>query len=140
MSANYAGDTLPKAAWEALSAAPKAQLVDVRTAPEWRFSGTPNLTSLGKSVHTISWRHWPDMGVNAGFVEHVTQQIPDTDAPIYLLCKTGGRSMEAAIALTQAGYTCCYNVQHGFEGDRNDQGQRGTVNGWKADALAWEQA
>jgi hypothetical protein len=28
---------------------------------------------------------------------------------------------------------------HGFEGDRNEKDQRGTLNGWRFDGLPWEQ-
>ena len=48
----------------------------------------------------------------------------------------GGRVEQAAAA---AGFQECYNVAGGFEGDPNDQGHRGTVNGWKVDGLPWRQ-
>ena len=36
------------------------------------------------------------------------------------------------------GYASAFNVLHGFEGDKNAQGQR-VVNGWRVDGLPWRQ-
>ena len=136
----YAGDVKPADAWQQLQALPNAILVDVRTAPEWHFNGAPNLAALGKEAYKISWKLYPGMEANLQFTDMVRNVAPATDTPIYFICRTGGRSREAAIAMTTSGYTQCYNVSDGFEGDRNHQGQRGTVTGWKASGLPWEQA
>lgn len=136
----YAGDVTPQEAWEALQAGPTAQLIDVRTAPEWAIAGLPNLDSLGKQTETLSWKFFPNYDLNPDFIAKLEQRHPDKTAPLYFLCKTGGRSTDAAIAATQAGYTAAYNVAGGFEGDMNNQRQRGTVSGWKAAGLPWLQA
>ena len=135
----YAGDISPADAWEMLAQKPDAQLIDVRTQPEWVFSGTPNLQKLQKQVQTISWKLYPTMEHNTEFAGMVASVAPNPDTPLLFLCKTGGRSLDAAVAMTQAGYTRCYNVAGGFEGDRDAQGRRGCVNGWKASELPWEQ-
>lgn len=137
---HYAGDVSPAEAWEQLSARADAVLIDVRTQPEWTFSGLPNLRSIGKNTHTLSWKIYPTMEVNPQFVASLAGAVTNKNAPLYFLCKTGGRSLDAAIAMTQAGYSQCYNVTHGFEGDRDSHGHRGTANGWKASNLPWEQA
>ena len=31
------------------------------------------------------------------------------------------------------------NISYGFEGDLNLEGQRGKINGWKAEGLPWSQ-
>jgi rhodanese-related sulfurtransferase len=62
------------------------------------------------------------------------------DSPIYFICRSGARSAAAAAAITAAGYSRCYNVAGGFEGKRDTDGHRGTVEGWKADKLPWSQA
>lgn len=136
----YAGDVSAREAWDALTANPAAVLIDVRTQPEWVFSGLPNLSALGKKTLPVSWKIYPTMEVNAAFVEQVKASVPNADTAIYFLCKTGGRSTDAAIAMTAAGYTQCYNISAGFEGDRDEHGHRGTINGWKATSLPWEQA
>jgi rhodanese-related sulfurtransferase len=57
-----------------------------------------------------------------------------------LFCRSGVRSHHAAIAVTQAGYTNAYNVLQGFEGDKNPNGQRNTLGGWRAAGLPWKQS
>jgi rhodanese-related sulfurtransferase len=140
ISLGHAGAVSAQEAWEALQTDPHALLLDVRTQPEWVFSGVPNLNGLGKQTQLISWKIYPTMEVNADFVKMVAQSVPNISTPIYCLCKSGGRSHDAALALTQAGYKACYNISDGFEGDRDAQGHRGIINGWKAAGLPWEQA
>ena len=140
MTPSYAGDLSPAETWSALAQSEHAQLIDVRTQAEWAFSGVPTLDSLTKTVKTISWKFYPNFDVNPRFIEQLEAAIPDKTAPLYFLCKTGGRSADAAIAATAAGYTHCYNVSGGFEGDINSNHQRGQVNGWKASRLPWQQA
>ena len=40
--------------------------------------------------------------------------------------------------LTRAGFTNCFNILEGFEGDKDAQSRR-IVSGWKAAGLPWEQ-
>lgn len=136
----YAGDVTPDAAWEALKKQPKALLVDVRTEAEWTFAGLPDLASINKETIPLSWKFYPNYELNKEFVAQLKALVPDTSTPLYFLCKRGGRSTDAAIALTEAGYTACYNVDGGFEGEYNEQRQRGRMNGWKASGLPWNQA
>lgn len=136
----YAGDVSPADAWSALSQNPLAQLIDVRTQAEWAFSGVASLDSIGKTLKTISWKFYPQFNVNADFITQLETAVPDKSAPLYFLCKTGGRSTDAAIAATAAGYRQCYNIDGGFEGDINSNHQRGQINGWKASKLPWQQA
>lgn len=136
----FAGDVSPAEAWQTLQADPSAQLIDVRTQPEWAFAGLPNLTQLNKKTITLSWKFYPTFERNERFIELLEAKVPDKKTPLFFLCKTGGRSTDAAIAATEAGYTTCYNVAGGFEGDANAANQRGSINGWKSVQLPWEQA
>ena len=135
----YAGDLKPTDAWKLLAEDKKAQLVDVRTRPEWMFVGVPDLHSLGKKPMLQSWQVFPAMDVDGNFAGALAQQIPDRDAPILFLCRSGGRSRAAAIAMTQQGYRKCYNVAEGFEGNLDTERHRGKVGGWKAAGLPWAQ-
>ena len=137
---SYLGDVAPAEAWSALTSNPNAQLIDVRTQAEWSFGGIPSLDSINKNVRTISYKFYPNFDLNPRFVEQLELAVPDKSAPLYFLCKTGGRSADAAILATAAGYTTCYNIEGGFEGDINSNHQRGQVNGWKATRLPWQQA
>ena len=50
------------------------------------------------------------------FVDYVKTLFPDTRTPILTLCKTGYRSVQAANALAQAGYTNVRNIWEGYVG------------------------
>lgn len=50
------------------------------------------------------------------FVQYVEQLIPDKNTPIYTLCRTGVRSVNAGNLLTDRGYTNVRNVWEGFVG------------------------
>ncbi len=139
-SVRFAGDISPADALGKLQANEKAQLIDVRSQPEWTFAGLPDLSSLNKRTVTLSWKFYPTFERNTQFIEQLQAIVPDKDTPLFFLCKTGGRSTDAAIAATEAGYTTCYNIAGGFEGDANAANQRGRINGWKAANLPWEQA
>ncbi len=135
----YAGDLKPTDAWKLLAEDKKAQLVDVRTRPEWMFVGLPELSTLGNRTLLQSWQTFPAMDVDANFAAAIAQQIPDRDAPILFLCRSGARSRAAASAMTEQGYRKCYNVAEGFEGNLDTERQRGRVGGWKAAGLPWTQ-
>ena len=137
---DYAGDLSATEAWTALQSDPKAQLVDVRTAAEWAFVGRPDLTGIGRQAHCIEWQSFPAMDRSPGFVAAAAMALgPDTEAPVYFLCRSGVRSRAAAIAMTAAGYTKCFNIAGGFEGDLDAARHRGQINGWKAAGLPWAQ-
>ena len=135
----YAGDLAPKQTWEMLAENPKARLVDVRTDAEFAYVGNPDLSGLGKEVIRVYWQVFPDMDVNPDFVNQVAAGGIGKDTPLLFICRSGVRSRYAAEAMTAAGFQECYNVAGGFEGDPDDQGHRGTVNGWKVNGLPWRQ-
>jgi rhodanese-related sulfurtransferase len=80
------------------------------------------------------------MDVNARFVEEVRGMSLAPDTEILCICRSGARSASAATALTNAGFTNCWNVAHGFEGDKDAEGHRARVNGWQASSLPWVQS
>ena len=103
----------------------------MRTKPELDFVG-----HIPGAVH-IEWAFYPEMTNNPDFTSQLRQQL-DPEALIMFVCRTGGRSHNAASAATQAGFTNCYNVLEGFEGETDfSTGQRGRINGWKAAGLPW---
>lgn len=140
----YAGNISVREAWDVLKGDPKAQLVDVRTAAEWTFVGVPDLTALGRQVLKVEWQSFPTMARNAQFEATVGAQLKSAGAtastPILFLCRSGARSQAAAAAMTAQGFTKCFNVSGGFEGDLDAARHRGHVAGWKADGLPWIQA
>ncbi len=136
---SYAGDKNPSETWDSLEKEPGARLIDVRSEAEWAFVGIPDLTPLGKELLLLAWQHFPGMEVNQDFVEQLAARVPDREAPLYFICRSGGRSQAAAMAATAAGYRHCFNVAEGFEGGHDEQGHRGRVSGWKARELPWRQ-
>jgi rhodanese-related sulfurtransferase len=139
----YAGDIEPKEAWALLQGDPKAQLVDVRTAAEWTFVGVPDLSALARKAILVEWQVYPDMGKNTAFDDAVIARLAAAGAavvsPVAFLCRSGARSRAAAIALTAKGFSRCFNVAGGFEGDVDAGRHRGNMNGWKASGLPWVQ-
>ncbi len=135
----YAGDVTAREAWDSLARDPKAGLIDVRTRPEWSFIGLPVLASLDKQTLCICWQDYPVMQVNEDFAQEAAAAGLAPEDPVYLLCRSGVRSIAAAQALTAAGYGACYNVLDGFEGPHDEHGHRGRVAGWQAAGLPWRQ-
>ena len=135
----YAGNVLPADAFAALESDDDAVLVDVRTEPEWRFVGVPDLSGLGKKTRFVEWQHYPDGRPNPLFATQCGEQGLEKGRAVYFICRSGVRSMHAAIAMTSLGYGPCYNVAEGFEGDKDVAMQRGQVGGWKSRGLPWRQ-
>ncbi|HSN36039.1 MAG TPA: rhodanese-like domain-containing protein [Arthrobacter sp.] len=126
---SYAGDLTPHEAWAKLQDG--ATLVDVRTEAEWAHIGIPDTVSAGARRNDPLFIQWNLAGgiPNTRFVEQLTLQAPAGGTELVFLCRSGARSIAAAIAATEAGFTS-YNVLEGFEGEPDSQGER-TVNGWK---------
>ena len=140
MSQGYAGDVTPKTAWDILKTKDDSYLVDCRTTAEWNFVGVPDLSQLHKEAALLEWTRFPDGSPNPDFVNQVEQTIPDRDATILFLCRSGHRSIGAATAMTEAGYPNCYNVLEGFEGNANRENHRNKSDGWKFAGLPWQQS
>ena len=135
---SYAGDLTPRDAWALLTEHPDAILVDVRTEAEWRFVGVPDTTELGREAALIEWVSYPSMTANPEFLAQLVATGVQPGQPIVFLCRSGQRSIGAAVAATAAGYGPAYNVLEGFEGGLNHEAQRGH-EGWKAAGLPWHQ-
>ncbi len=139
----YAGDVEPAEAWRILHESQDAVLVDVRTRAEWGFVGIPDLNTINKKVLLQEWQNFPSMERLADFETAVVQHLQGGGAnkstPVFFLCRSGARSMAAAIALSMAGYENCYNVKDGFEGPLDETRHRGGIAGWKASNLPWQQ-
>ncbi|THF61247.1 rhodanese-like domain-containing protein [Pseudothauera rhizosphaerae] len=128
----YQGALTPQEAWQVWQAAPGAKLVDVRTRAEWDWVG-----HIPGAVE-IEWNTWPGAQPNPNFLTQLRQQV-DPEALVLFVCRSGIRSDAAARAASGAGYNNCYNVLEGFEGDKDANGQRGKVGGWRHAGLPWHQ-
>jgi len=139
MSEAYAGDVSSREAWEVLENDPEAILIDVRSRPEWRYVGVPDVSALGKRTVCVCWQNYPDMQLNPGFERELATAGVRPEQTLLLICRSGVRSRDAAVSLTAQGYRRCYNVAGGFEGPHDAARHRGTRDGWKAAGLPWRQ-
>ena len=133
MGLAYAGALLPAEAHALLQSDAGARLIDVRTKPELHFVG-----SVPGAVE-IEWNSWPGSKPNSDFLGQLQALVP-TDKPVLFLCRSGVRSHNAAMAASQAGYSQAFNVLQGFEGDKDAEGHRSKVGGWRNAGLPWTQS
>ena len=128
----FAGRLAPKLAW-ALVQAGAAQLVDVRSAEEYRFVGhVPGTVN-------VPWATGTSLTRNPRFVRELEAKLKHRDQPVLLLCRSGKRSALAAEAATKAGLAQVFHVLEGFEGEIDPYGQRGHGDGWRFHGLPWQQ-
>jgi rhodanese-related sulfurtransferase len=125
-----------------LSNDPNAILIDVRTNQEWNDIGTPDLSKINKTPIFISWKLLPHMSINENFeqdlidkIKNITNSSPEEISLIFI-CRSGSRSMESAIFMSDLGYKC-FNFENGFEGDADHSGERSNINGWKFNNQSW---
>ncbi|MBC7892183.1 MAG: rhodanese-like domain-containing protein [Sphingobacteriaceae bacterium] len=81
-----------------LSATPKAQLLDVRTPPEFEKGHLPQARNL-------DWRD-----------EEFKSQAAKLDktSPVFVYCQVGGRSRSAAEWLREQGFRTVYELRGGY--------------------------
>lgn len=128
--AGYAGDVSPQLACKWWLEG-DAVLVDVRTDAEREWVGfVPGAVPL-------AWKQWPGMAVNPAFDAGVRAAVPE-GKKLLLLCRSGVRSVAAAKRATELGLEA-YNILEGFEGDPDEQAQRGHKGGWRYHGLPWRQ-
>lgn len=130
MNLSYAGALLPAEAHALMQSGGK--LVDVRTRAELDWVGRVPGAAF------IEWNSYPDGKVNPEFLDRLADAA-DKQQPVMFLCRSGNRSHFAAIMATQAGWRECYNILEGFEGDRDANQHRSSMNGWKLAGLPWVQ-
>ena len=124
----YAGELTPQEAFEMLQLG-AVTLVDVRSLAELELVGRiPN-------ANHVQWAFYPGMVANTEFASQLQAQVAQNN-PIVFMCRTGGRSHNAATVASGLGYKA-YNMLEGFEGEANEQRQRTQINGWKHANLPW---
>ena len=126
----YAGALTPAEAHALMQAG--ARLVDVRTKPELLYVGRVPGSVL------VEWQTYPGNVQNPKFLQQLAEAVEPGETLMFL-CRSGNRSHGAASAATQAGWRESYNVLEGFEGDKDANGHRGTVGGWRKAGLPWVQ-
>lgn len=133
MALAYEGTLTPLETWEVLQHAPGARLVDIRSRAELDWVGR-----IPNSIE-IEWQTYPGKQVNPQFMIELKHAV-DPEALLLFICRSGVRSSAAAKAATEAGFSGCYNVLEGFEGDKDTNGRRNTIGGWRKAGLPWSQS
>ena len=132
----------PVEAWRKLRDEPGTVLLDVRSTMEYLYVGHP----LG--ALSVPWQEPPAWEVDPAFASRVEEvlkgRFPEAeevrDLAILSLCRSGARSEAAGLALLERGFRRVFNVIEGFEGERDGEGHRNTLNGWRFHGLPWEQS
>ena len=99
-----------------------AYLVDVRTPYEWETFGRVDEDSFDAQYLELTLIN-EDGDENTNFLDQFNSYGILKNSEIYFICKSGARSMHAALILESNGYQNLYNVEDGF------------VIGWKPSGL-----
>ncbi len=136
----------PTAAHQALTDNPDILLVDVRGPIEIGFIGHPqgmdqNIPIALTTYDLDSKKGAYKMIANPNFVVEIDallkrEGLTKSD-PVFVTCRSGGRSGAAARQLIAAGYSNVWNLVEGFEGSTNADGVR-AKNGWRNAGMPWE--
>jgi rhodanese-related sulfurtransferase len=124
----------PLQAHDLLANDSQAALIDTRTTIEHSFIGHP----IG-AIH-VPFKRPPSWEVLPNFIETVEKHVADKSTSVILMCRSGARSMAAAKLLEEAGYSSLFNMDEGFEGDKDNNNHRGTLGGWRFHGLPWQQS
>ncbi len=129
----------------ALETDPTILFLDVRDPIEVTFVGHPTpidavvplqIATLEFDANAGAYRMKPNPNFVTDVAAIAARQGLAKQHPIFVMCRSGGRSAAAAQALAGAGYTNVWNLIEGFEGDTNDEGDR-SLNGWRNSGLPW---
>lgn len=130
----YAGAVTPAEAYELVRSDPRVKLVDVRTNAERDWVGR---VAIPEAQHAaVQWNTYPGSVQNTAFLEELSR-VADKENVLLFLCRSGVRSRHAAKLATEHGYTHCFDILEGFEGDKDAEGHRKTVGGWCKAGLPW---
>lgn len=81
-----------------LDSGKRLYLIDVREDREWRVANIPGAIHMSRGV----------------LEKKIKQVVFEPDAPVYLVCRGGHRSVLAAKSLMQMGYERVYSVNGGI--------------------------
>lgn len=126
----YAGDVTPELAFRWMQSG-DAVLIDVRSDAEREWVG------FVPGAVAVAWKQWPGMAMNPAFDAGMQAAVPAGKKAV-LLCRSGVRSIAAAKRATELGIEA-YNILEGFEGDPDENAQRGHSGGWRLRGLPWRQ-
>jgi rhodanese-related sulfurtransferase len=122
----------PQEAYE-LANQPSSYIIDVRSIAEYVFIGHPEM------AFNIPFSFWNEelqkLVPNADFIADIKASFKKDDVLIFL-CRSGGRSLNAAKKIVETGFTRVHNLTQGFEGKKDENGYR-TIGGWKNSGVSY---
>lgn len=133
----YAGAVTPQEAYALLQADPGVKLIDVRTNAERDWVGQVALHPAQKTP--VQWNTYPGAQPNPIFMAQLAE-VATPQQVLLFLCRSGVRSRHAAKLATEHGYTNCFDILEGFEGDKDAAGHRKSIGGWCHAGLPWNGA
>ena len=114
----------------------QANLIDTRTLEEAYWVGSPANMAGEAIAYLIPWQFMtmnPDgtktKQDNEDFAATIQALFPDLDAPLILMCRSGGRSTHAGNLLDSLGYTQIYELDNAAKEALNGSGGRGGFQG-----------
>ena len=92
-----------------------ASLIDERTQAEWDQDGKPNGKEIGLNTYFISFMIDVADGriVNQEFEKKVDELKLDQSKAVFVMCKSGFRSLKAAEIINKKGFKT-FNIINGF--------------------------
>lgn len=130
----YRGAVTPAEAYSLLQSNPAIKLVDVRTKAERDWVG---MVDLPASQHLfVQWNLYPEGKPNPQFIAQLETVASPGDTLLFL-CRSGVRSKHAAKLASEHGYGNCFDILEGFEGNKDADGHRKTIEGWCKAGLPW---
>lgn len=131
---HYAGAVTASEAYALVEKNPQVKLVDVRTSAERDWVGR---VAIPEAQHVaVQWSIYPGGSPNPDFLAQLAEVARNDDVLLFL-CRSGVRSRHAAKLATEHGYSNCFDILDGFEGDKDAHGHRKTVGGWCKSGLPW---
>ena len=88
-------------------------LIDVRTPMEWSNHGMPDEDAIDGVFFKLMLIN-EDGIENINFVNEFNSLEIPKDSNIYLICRSGARSLHAASIIEAEGYQNLFNVEDGF--------------------------
>nr|WP_198982172.1 rhodanese-like domain-containing protein [Herbaspirillum sp. ASV7] len=130
----YRGAVTPQEALALIEGNAAVKLVDVRTRAERDWVGIVQIPA-GQHL-AVQWNLYPEGKPNALFLEQL-KEVANPDDILLFLCRSGVRSKHAAKLATDHGFSQCFDILEGFEGNKDAAGHRKTVEGWCKAGLPW---
>ena len=96
-----------------LNSDPNSYLIDVRTPMEWSNHGMPDEDAIEGVFFKLMLIN-EDGIENINFVNEFNSLEIPKDSNIYLICRSGARSLHAASIIEAEGYQNLFNVEDGF--------------------------